>query len=91
MRTIKQKTVIRGLHVYKRQVKPGDILSCKLDQFWMLENPSRYSIAVKDSFNRTVSMSLHFLNSPYFRHFFNQIPRFFISCSLTLILVPFFH
>ncbi len=62
MRTIKQKTVIRGLHVYKRQVKPGDILSCKLDQFWMLENPSRYSIAVKDSFNRTVSMSLHFLN-----------------------------
>jgi hypothetical protein len=43
MRTIKQKTLIRGLHVYKRQVKPGDILSCKLDQFWMLENPSRYS------------------------------------------------
>ena len=51
MHTIKQKTVIRGLHVYKRQVKPGEILSCKLDQFWMLENPSRYSIAVKDSFN----------------------------------------
>ena len=62
MHTIKQKTVIRGFHVYKRQIKPGDILSCKLDQFWMLENPSRYSIAVKDSFNRPVSMYLHFLN-----------------------------
>ena len=52
--TIKQKGLVRGLHVYKRLVKPGDILRCKLDRFWMLENPQRYSIAVKDSVDRTV-------------------------------------
>ena len=52
--TIKQKGLVRGLHVYKRLVKPGDILRCKLDRFWMLENPQLYSIAVKDSVDRTV-------------------------------------
>ena len=51
---VNSKTFIIGLHVYKIEKVPGDILKCKLDNFWMGENPSRYSIACEDSKHRVV-------------------------------------
>ena len=54
MQVIRQKGFIRGLHVYKVQVNPGDNLSTSLDLFWMNENPSRYSIACYDNRDRKV-------------------------------------
>ena len=42
-------TFIRGLHEYKRDFCPGDVLSCSLDRFWRHKNPDRYSVAVIDN------------------------------------------
>ena len=49
MGTLKQDTFIRGLHVYKKKLSPGDTLTVALDWFWINENPKRYSVAVFDS------------------------------------------
>ena len=59
MKYIRQETFIRGLHVYKIDIKPGDQLTCELDQFWMHQNPGRYSIAVYDSFDRKVFINIY--------------------------------
>ena len=54
MKLLRQETFIRGLHFYKIDLQPGDVLSCKLDEFWMNENPNRYSVAVLDEIGRKV-------------------------------------
>ena len=57
MGTLKQDTFIRGLHVYKKKLAPGDQLTVALDWFWMNENPNRYSVAVFDSKRRKVKIA----------------------------------
>ena len=52
---LKEKTYIRGLHVYKVDVAEGDVLTAELDEFWMWQNPHRYSILVRDSLGRPVT------------------------------------
>ena len=54
-----ERTHIRGLHVYRIQINPGDILSCKLDEFWMTEHPERYSVACVDQHGRIVGHIAH--------------------------------
>lgn len=54
MGILTQNVFIRGLHVYKVNMQPGDNLTCQLDMFWMSENPGRYSVAVYNRYNRKV-------------------------------------
>ena len=54
-----ERTHIRGLHVYRIQINTGDILSCKLDEFWMTEHPERYSVACVDQHGRIVGHIAH--------------------------------
>ena len=54
MNVIRQNGFLRGLHVYKIRVGPGDEFTTSLDDFWMNENPMRYSIACYDLFDRKV-------------------------------------
>ena len=61
MGTLKQDTFIRGLHVYKKKLAPGDQLTVSLDWFWMNENPNRYSVAVFDSRRRKVKNCIIFV------------------------------
>ena len=51
---------IRGLHEYKRDICPGDVLSCSpsLDRFWRHKNPDRYSVAVIDNTGHKVFYKL---------------------------------
>ena len=39
----------------KKKIEPGDEFFCELDAFWMLQNRSRYSVAVIDSRGRKVN------------------------------------
>ena len=54
MQVIRQKGFLRGLHVYKIEVRPGDKFTTSLDLFWMNEAPMRYSIACNDVLGRKV-------------------------------------
>lgn len=54
MGIINTETFIRGLHVYRIELLPGDVLYCKLDWFWMREFPERYSVSCFDQHNRKV-------------------------------------
>ena len=64
MGTLKQDTFIRGLHVYKKKLSPGDTLTVALDWFWINENPKRFSVAVFDSKLRKVKSFTIFFSFP---------------------------
>ena len=52
---LKEKTCIPGLHIYKVDVAEGDVLTAELDEFWMWQNPHRYSILVRYGLGRPVT------------------------------------
>lgn len=45
-------SLIRGLHEFKVELDSNSEMRIELDEFWVHENPNRYSVAVWDVHGR---------------------------------------